>query len=140
MEMGKKQETDPPIRNHRDLVAWQVAVDLGMRVYTVSKAWPRDELYGLTSQCRRAAVSIAANIAEGNGRDSTKEYLHFLSNAYGSLMEVDTHLEFARRCGYVTDADLVELEALTTRCNKLLSGLRNSLKRKLKTPPPNSSL
>lgn len=134
----KKESTDQPIRSHRDLVAWQVAVDLGMKVYDVSKAWPRDELYGLTSQCRRAAVSIAANIAEGNGRDSTKEYLHFLSNAYGSLMEVDTHIEFARRCAYVSDADLLELQELTTRCSKLLSGLRKSLKAKLKSPPHTS--
>src|SRR5690606_6140493 len=100
----------------------------------------KDELYGLTSQSRRAAVSIAANIAEGNGRKSTKEYLHFLSNAYGSLMEVDTHLEFAKRCGYLSDLEFEATGSLVVRCDKLLSGLRNSLRQKLQSPPPNSHL
>lgn len=136
--MGNAGSNQQPIRNHRDLVAWQVAVDLGMKIYQASKSWPKDELYGLTSQARRAAVSVAANIAEGNGRRSTKEYLYFLSNAYGSLMEVDTHLEFARRCQYLSDDQFSEVGELVTRCDKLLSGLRSSLKRKLADPPPNS--
>jgi four helix bundle protein len=140
LEVGKSEKGEPPIRNHRDLVAWQVAVDLGMKVYQVSKTWPKDELYGLTSQCRRAAVSVAANIVEGNGREGTKEYLLFLSHSYGSLMEVDTHIEFARRCGYLKEADLAEITALVARCAKLISGLRSSLQRKLKSPPPTSNL
>jgi four helix bundle protein len=140
LEVGKSEKAEQPIRNHRDLVAWQIAVDLGMKVYQVSKSWPKDELYGLTSQCRRAAVSVAANIAEGNGREGTKEYLHFLSTAYGSLMEVDTHVEFARRCGYLDEAALAEITALVARCAKLLSGLRSSLQRKLKSQPPTSNL
>lgn len=138
--MGNDGSSCQPIRNHRDLVAWQVAVDLGMKIYEVSKAWPKDELYGLTSQSRRAAVSIGANIAEGNGRKSTKEYLYFLSNAYGSLMEVDTHMEFAWRSGYVSDGQLMQIHELVTRCDKLLSGLKKSLSQKLKSPPPNSHL
>jgi four helix bundle protein len=138
--MGNDATSQQPIRNHRDLVAWQVAVDLGMKIYEVSKAWPKDELYGLTSQSRRAAVSVAANIAEGNGRKSTREYLHFLSNAYGSLMEVDTHVEFARRCGYLPDNHVAQINELVTRCDKLLSGLKKSLSQKLKSPPPASHL
>lgn len=139
--MGKgERQNDGPIRSHRDLVAWQVTVELGMMVYDVTARWPKDELYGLTSQVRRAAVSIAANIAEGNGRHTTKDYLRFLSNAYGSLMEVDTHLEFAIRRNYVNEQQWIELRALVTRCDKLISGLRNSLRAKLKDPPPTSNL
>jgi four helix bundle protein len=138
--MGKGAKADQPIRNHRDLVAWQVAVDLGMKVYQVSRKWPKEELYGLTSQARRAAVSVAANIAEGNGREGTREYLQFLSHSHGSLMEVDTHIEFARRCGYVVEDELDEIVALIARCAKLLSGLRTALQRKMNSPPPASSL
>lgn len=142
--MGKDSQTPKhPIRNHRDLVAWQVAVDLGLKIYDLSTRWPKEELYGLTSQIRRASVSVAANIAEGNGRRTTKDYLRFLSNSYGSLMEVDTHLEFAHRRSYISDDQRSEVDALVVRCDKLLSGLRNSLEAKLKSPtshpqPPTS--
>src|SRR5262245_23259439 len=90
------------VRDYRDLRAWQTAVDLGIECYTLSRTFPQEERYGLTKQIRDAAVSIAANIAEGNGRLTTGEYLNHLSIARGSLREVDTHLEFALRLRYAT--------------------------------------
>jgi four helix bundle protein len=82
-------------RKHRDLPAWQAAVELVEIVYQVTAAFPREEAYGLTSQMRRAAVSVPANIAEGAARRTTNELLHFLGIASGSLSEIDTHVEIA---------------------------------------------
>jgi len=139
--VGKEgEQSAKPIRNHRDLVAWQVAVELGLLLYRTSRGWPDHERFGLISQIRRAGVSIAANIAEGNGRKSTKDYLRFLSNAYGSLMEVDTHLEFAVRLEYIAPEQREEIEALVVRCDKLLSGLRRSLEARVHQTKPNSNL
>jgi len=87
--------------SQNDLVAWKNAIDLAVVTYEISRSWPRAETYGLTSQIRRAAVSVAANIAEGQGRRGRKEFLHFLNIAIGSLCEMETHLVVARRIGYV---------------------------------------
>jgi len=76
------------VRSYRDLIVWQKAMDLVKSVYSVAGGLPKEELYCLTSQIRRAAISVPSNIAEGQGRTSTKEFLHHLSIAYGSLMEV----------------------------------------------------
>lgn len=118
------------VRDHRDLRVWQTAIELGMKCYGLSRAFPREERYGLTAQLRTAAVSVAANIAEGNGRLTTGEYLNQLSNARGSLREIDTHLEFAYRLEYATpDAiraarDLMDIDAaLLTR---LIESLRKT--------------
>ncbi|HET9530858.1 MAG TPA: four helix bundle protein [Blastocatellia bacterium] len=81
------------IRNYRDLVVWQKSMDLVVNCYRITEQFPKIEIYGLTSQLQRAAVSVAANIAEGNGRSHTREYLNHLSMAYGSLMEVALHLK-----------------------------------------------
>ena len=89
------------IKSHRDLIAWQKAMDLVVETYKVSQDFPKEELYGLTSQMRRAAVSIPANIAEGQGRRLSGEFTHFLGNARGSLLELDTHLEISLRLGYI---------------------------------------
>jgi four helix bundle protein len=89
------------IQSHRDLIAWQKAMDLVVETYTVSRDFPKEELYGLTSQMRRAAMSVPANIAEGQGRRLSGEFIHFLGNARGSLLELDTHLEIALRLGYI---------------------------------------
>jgi four helix bundle protein len=80
------------IKSHRDLIVWQKAVKLVVAVYDASNNFPKDEIYGLTSQMRRAAVSIPANIAEGQGRRMNKEFQMFLGHARGSLLELDTHL------------------------------------------------
>jgi four helix bundle protein len=81
--------------------AWQKAMDLVVETYKVSRDFPKEELYGLTSQMRRAAVSVPANIAEGQGRRLSGEFIHFLGNARGSLLELDTHLEIALRLSYI---------------------------------------
>src|SRR5687768_2245305 len=83
------------IRSHRDLIVWQKAMDLVESVYKATASFPKEETYALTSQIRRAVVSVPANIAEGQGRRLPKEYLYFLANARGSLLELDTHLEIA---------------------------------------------
>ena len=80
------------IRSHRDLIAWQKAMVLVEDVYRITAVFPKEEIYGLTSQIKRAAVSIPANIAEGQGRRSKREFQQFLGNARGSLLELDTHL------------------------------------------------
>jgi four helix bundle protein len=82
-------------QSYRELVAWQRAVDLVEAVYRETQTWPREEIYGLTNQARRAAVSIPANIAEGQGRVSAKEFGHHLVIAYGSVCELETHLVIA---------------------------------------------
>jgi four helix bundle protein len=115
-------------RKHRELLVWQEAVELALLVYRLTNSFPKSELYGLTSQLRRAATSIPANIAEGAARTGTGELLHFLSFADGSLSELDTHLEIAHRLGYV--ADRQEIDQLAERVFRLLSGLTASLRRK----------
>lgn len=91
-------------RNHRNLRVWQSAVDLVDDIYRVTAKFPKEELYGLSSQMRRAAVSVPSNIVEGCARAGTKELIHFL-NIAGSLSELDTQLEIAKRQGYLADAE-----------------------------------
>jgi four helix bundle protein len=113
------------IRSYRDLVAWQQAVELAASVYTLSQRWPREELYGLTSQARRAAVSVSANIAEGYGRDNLGSYLQFLRIAQGSLKELESHLLVAKRVGVADDVQSVLDEA--DRVGRVLRGLIRKL-------------
>ena len=97
---------DKPVRSYRDLVAWQKAMELVTKIYQVSHKFPREEVFGLTSQLRRAAVSVPSNIAEGQGRSSRKEFLYFSGNAKGSLSEVETQILIARNLGYIGDEGL----------------------------------
>ncbi len=113
------------IRSYRDLIAWQQAMELATSIYKLTKDWPRDELYGLTSQVRRASVSVAANIAEGYGRDNLGSYLQFLRVAQGSLKEVETHLLIAERVG-IADEVQAQLEE-PDRVGKVLGGLIRKL-------------
>ena len=89
----------------RDLIAWRKAMDLVTQIYRVTKAFPRDELYGLQNQLRRAAVSVPSNIAEGQARFSHKEFHHFLSQARGSLVEIETQLLIARNLTYLSPTE-----------------------------------
>jgi four helix bundle protein len=91
-------------KSHRDLVDWQQAMDLVTAIYRLTASFPKEELYGLTSQLRGAAVSIPSNIAEGQGRRGAAEFRHFLSQASGSLMELETQLMIAERLCYVTQS------------------------------------
>lgn len=115
------------IRTHRDLIAWQRAIELGLGVYELSRAFPDDERFGLTAQARRSAVSIAANIAEGYGRGSRQDYLRFLRMARGSLRELDTHLVFAERLAYIDTRSAAPIRATLEECSRLLAGLIKSL-------------
>ena len=109
------------------LVAWQKSMDLVEKIYELSKRFPRDEVYGLTSQVRRAAVSVPSNIAEGAAGRSSVQFRNYLSVAIGSLNELDTQLEIARRVGYVDAAAVTETEALVDECLAVTYGLRRSL-------------
>ncbi|MCL2265488.1 MAG: four helix bundle protein [Treponema sp.] len=104
-------------------------------IYLQTKSFPKEEMYGLTSQIRRAAVSIPANIAEGNGRKSRKEYLRFLSIANGSIKELETHLMIAERLYFLTKETWEQLQAQLQKVGRLLTALRKSL-----NPTPHSLL
>lgn len=121
------------VRSYRDLIAWQKGMDLVEGVYRATRDWPREELYGLTNQIRRAAVSVPANVAEGHARSGAKEYLPHLSIAYGSLREVETHLLIAERLRYVDAALSETLLGQTAEVARLLLGLMRSLR--TSTPP-----
>ncbi|MBN1965459.1 MAG: four helix bundle protein [Anaerolineae bacterium] len=101
------------MRDFRKIVAWQKADDLAVQVYEATKGFPTEERFGLTSQMRRAAVSVAANIAEGSGRQYLKEFLNFLHIARGSLAEVEYYIHLARRLGYLDDN---QAELLASAC------------------------
>lgn len=116
-------------RNHRNLVAWQKAMDLVEMVYRITADFPREERFGLVSQMRRAAVSVPANLAEGSARNSTRELLQFLGVASGSLSELDTHIAIAARVGLLSDP--LPLEEKLAEVFKLLTGLQASVRRKL---------
>ena len=115
------------IKSFRDLRVWQAAMELVESVYALTARFPRHELYGLTSQIQRAAVSVPSNIAEGHARESTKEYLQHLSIAQASLAELETQLEIARRLSYVTENELGHLLNQITALGKQLYALRNAL-------------
>ena len=120
--------------SYRDLVAWQVAVELVTDVYRSTGSFPRHELYGLTSQIRRAAVSVPSNIAEGQGRNSPGEFQQFLGNAKGSLTELETQLLIGRNLKYLAQSDLESLLKQSDRVSRLVNGLLQSLKRREQTP------
>jgi four helix bundle protein len=115
------------VKNYQELIVWQKAMDLVEDVYKSSKDFPREEIYALTSQIRRAAVSIPSNIAEGQGRRTTLDFLRHLSIAYGSLREVETQILIARRLGYVAQTRVDDVMDLAGEVGRLLNGLMNSL-------------
>lgn len=114
-------------RRYRDLIAWQSSFDLGLAIYKATKGWPQHERYGLISQIRRSAVSVAANIAEGYERRGRVEFARYLDIARGSLGEVETHLLFAVELGYISKEDYEKLDELRAKAAKLIRGLLNSL-------------
>jgi four helix bundle protein len=118
------------ISSFKELRVWQEAMNLVELVYQVTKLYPKEEMFGLSSQTRRAAVSIPANIAEGYGRGTRKDYLHFLTIANGSLLELETHLLIAQRLYLPSETMQPTLNQLQT-VGKILTALRKSL-----SPPP----
>ncbi len=117
------------IQSFRDLRVWQRGMEVVESVYRATQSFPRQELYGLTSQLRRAAVSIPANIAEGHCRQHIKEYLNFLSIAQGSIAELETELEIACRLKYIASDDLKLFLVQLTVLAKQLRSLRGALAR-----------
>jgi four helix bundle protein len=125
------QEQNGAVRSYRDLRVWQQAIELAENVYEVTKAFPREEIYGLTSRMRRAAVSVASNIAEGNARQTGGEYLQFLGNARGSLAELHTQTIVAARLEFLSSETENALVERVDNVGRLLNALRKSIVRKL---------
>ena len=119
------------MRPHEKLDAWSLAMDFVIQVYQVTDTFPKEEKFGLTSQIRRAAVSVPANIAEGAARNSEKEFIHFLSNAQGSASELETEIIIAHRLCYIADKEFTELQARLEKISRLVTGLSQHLKRKV---------
>jgi four helix bundle protein len=116
------------VKQYSELVAWQKAMDLVNEVYRLTKEFPREELYGLTGQLRRAAVSIPSNIAEGQSR-SSKDFVHFLSIAHGSLSEVETQMIVAERLGYLKEGQLDHFTETASEVGRLINGLSRSIEK-----------
>jgi four helix bundle protein len=120
---------DKIMRPHHRLDAWSKSVDLVIAVYKHTERFPKDERFGLTSQVRRAAVSIPANIAEGAARRSQKEFAHFLSNSQGSASELETELIIANRLGYLDEKTFSQLISDLERIGRLITGLSRHLEK-----------
>jgi four helix bundle protein len=116
------------VSSYQQLKVWQLGIQLSKTTYALTRTFPKDELYGLTSQMRRAAVSIPANVAEGHARDSTKEFLHHISIALGSLAELETMLVLAESLGYSDKVAIAALLQNTDEEGKMLRGLQKTLK------------
>ena len=129
--MVSSESTAQPIRSYKDLDVWKTAISLAEAVYASSSTFPRDERFGMTAQMRRSAVSIAANIAEGNGRESTPSFIQFLRIAQGSLKELETHLVIAERVKLLASAAVTLSKRYATSIGKMLRNLIRSLERKL---------
>lgn len=114
--------------SYRDLVAWRKAMILVVQIYRATRTFPKDELYGLTSQLRRAAVSVPSNIAEGQARYSRREFHHFLANARGSLAEVETQIMLASDLAYLPSKEADTLLFKTAEVGRILNGLIASTK------------
>ena len=117
-------------RNYRDLLAWQRAMDLVDAVYQATRRFPPEERFGLTSQLRRAAVSIPSNIAEGQGRRTTPDFVRFLSIAHGTVREVETQVMIACRQSYLTTEQQEALLSLCAETGRLIQGLLNKLSKR----------
>ncbi len=119
------------VQHYRELLVWQKGMSLARLCYEVTKEFPKSEIFGLTSQIRRAGASIPANIAEGHGRAHTKEYLNHLSMARGSLAELETHLILSQQVGLLPEENLNTCLELCEEISRMLSGLRKSLEARL---------
>ena len=116
------------IKSYKDLIIWQKGIDLVVEVYKIIKRFPREELYGLSDQIKRSAVSVPSNIAEGQSRQHTAEFRQFLYIARGSLAELDTQLIIAHRVGYIDSKNLDLFASRVTELRKMISALVAKLK------------
>ena len=120
------------VKKYQELIAWQKAIALVTEIYKASSGFPREEMYGLTSQLRRAAVSVPSNVAEGQGRATSGEFIQFLCHARGSLFEVETQVIVAHNLSYLSDAQCEMLIANISELGRILNGLISSLQRRKK--------
>ena len=118
------------VKSFRDLLVWQRAIQLSVAIYRLTQGFPREELYGLSSQIRRASVSVPSNIAEGHGRLNTGEYRQFLGITRGSNFELQTQLEIARALGFGNTKLLNEAEGLSHEVGKMIHGILEGIKDK----------
>ena len=118
------------VQSFRDLIVWQKAIRMAVKVYRLTQKFPREEIYGLSSQMRRAAVSVPSNIAEGHGRLGTVEYRQFLGVARGSNFELQTRLEIARQLGMGDAGLLAETDGLSHEVGKMIFGVLDSIQHK----------
>jgi four helix bundle protein len=114
---------------HKNLDVWKKSIDLVQQIYELTKTFPKNEDYSLTSQMRRSATSVPSNIAEGAARQTKKEFMQFLHMAQGSLSELDTQIEIAKRLGYVKENHSSEIALLMQDIDKMLTGLIKSLRK-----------
>jgi four helix bundle protein len=121
---------DMTVKNFKDLIVWQKAMDFTVEIYCETKCFPKEEIYGLCAQLRNSSSSIAANISEGQGRKTTRDFLRFISIAYGSLCESQTHIILSERLRYLSENVSNRLLKHAEEIARLLNALKDSLKRK----------
>lgn len=120
------------MKSYRELDVWQVAMELAEQIHSSTKDFPKEEMFGLKSQIRRAAYSVPSNIAEGFGRGHTKEFIQFLNTANGSLSETETQLTLAVKFKYIPRDEAVKIWELTQRIGMMLNKLKKALQKRLK--------
>ena len=118
------------VKSYKDLEVWQKAMDMVVMCYQTTKNFPKNEVYGLASQLQRAAVSIPANIAEGRERKYSKEFVQYLSIAYSSLAELETHIQIAQRLNYINSTKTKQLLEKTSEIGRMINGLRKSIEKR----------
>jgi four helix bundle protein len=118
------------MKSHKDLEVWRASIDLARDIYELTRAYPKEEQYGIVTQMRRAAVSVASNIAEGAARQGNKEFLQFRYIALGSASELDTQIEISRKIGFSDGHRLDEVQKHLEAISKMIQGLIHSVKRK----------
>jgi four helix bundle protein len=123
-------EQQTVINSYKDLLVWKAAVELAVACYSATKPFPVSETYGMTSQIRRSSTSVAANIAEGHGRENTGAFVQFLRIAQGSLKELETHLILSQRVGLMPSGDTDRLLGKSEEVGKMLRSMVRSLQRK----------
>lgn len=115
------------MKPHKNLIAWQKAMNLVVSIYEITKSFPKEETYGLVSQLRRAAISVPSNIAEGAADRSNEQFKNYLSIAIGSLSEINTQLEVAFRVGYLSEIKHTEIQQVVDECSAVTFGLKRSI-------------
>jgi len=122
------------IRSYKDLTTWQIAQDLCLLAYNCTNHFPKHELFSLTSQIRRSAISIPSNIAEGFGRQTAKEKQQFYHHSLGSLFELDTQIDISSRLGYLEQSEIKVMDDIIEHCRRLLLALLNANRAKITNP------